>query len=168
MSGKWERRIQRNASKVDKQRKRFGLPKVGELSKPSEDVYKGRSILIPLFLLSVAIFFGTVYGSVGERDALYWITVVLYVLLAVYFFFKQPYLAVGKSELATRKMGREKRVHASEIEQITAMNGFSVISLKGKRSKWVFSRLLNRYDTEAMNRRLRDFAAQHGIPFQTQ
>lgn len=167
LSRRWERKIQRNASKINKQRKRMGLPQVGDSLRVQADVFQGRSVLLPLFLASVAIFFATVYGEVGERDALYWITVILYLLMAVYFFFRRPYLSVSKTELATRKMGRERRVHASEIEQITALKGVSVITLKGKRSKWIFSRYMNWYDTDAINRRLREFAAAHGIPYQS-
>jgi len=167
LSRRWERKLQRSAGKVNKQRKRMGLPQVGETFRVQADVFKGRSVLLPLFLASVAIFFATAYGSVGERDALYWLTVILYLLLAVYFFFRRPYLSVSKTELATRRLGRERRVHASDIERITALKGASVIALKGQRTKWVFSRYINWYDTDAMNRRLRDFAAAHGIPFQS-
>lgn len=165
MSRKWERKIERNSKLVNKQRKRFGKPPIGSKAEPvpNKDIFKGRSIILPLFLASIAMFFATVNAQLGEQNELYWITLSLYVLLAIYFFFKRPYLLVQNSKLSTRRLGREKSLHASEISHIQLMSGHCVIEVKNKRARWVFSRYINLYQTDKMAERLREFAAQHGI-----
>lgn len=166
MSSKWERKVARNAEQINKQRKRFGQPPIGSAAKPlkDKDIFYGRSMILPLFLLAAAVFFATVYGRLGQTDALYWITIILYVLLALFFFFKRPYLSVHASTVATARFGREKAVPAKDIESIEIAKDYCLISFKNKRSKWVFSRHMNRYNTEAMGKRLREFAEKHNIP----
>lgn len=166
MSRKWERKIERNTKAINKQRKRFGQAPIGAAAVPQEnkDVFRGRSLILPLLLAAVAVFFAIVYGQVGEEDGMYWLTVSLYFLMAVYFFLKRPYLAIRASAVATRRLMGEKAVPASEIESIEIMPDYCTIVMKNKRSRWVFSRFMNRYNIEKMGTRLREFAAQHQIP----
>lgn len=166
MSRKWERKIERNSKAINKQRKRFGQAPIGATAVPQEnkDVFRGRSLILPLLLAAVAVFFAIVYGNVGEEDGMYWLTVSLYFLMAVYFFFKRPYLAIRGSGVATRRLMGEKVVPASEIDSIEIHQDYCTIVMKNKRSRWVFSRFMNRYNTEKMGARLREFAAQHQIP----
>jgi hypothetical protein len=166
VSRKWERKVERNSKLINKQRKRFGQPPIGSAPVPQadKDVFRGRSLVLPLLLVSVAVFFAFVNGQVGKADGMYWFTVIMYFLLGFYFFMKRPYLSVKSSAVATRRLGREKAVPASEIASIEIMPDYCIIAMKNKRTKWVFSRFMNRYNTEAMGLRLREFAAQHQIP----
>lgn len=165
MSRKWERKVGRNAKAINKQRQRFGKPPLGSKATPvpNKDIFKGRSIILPLLLLCIAIFFAMVNGQIGEQDALYWITLVLYAFMALYFFFRRPYLRVMNSQLSTRRLGSEKIISASEIDHIECQPGYCTIVMKNKRTRWVFSRTINFYNTELMAKRLREFAAQHQI-----
>lgn len=170
MSRKWERMVQRNTKQINKQRKKTGQPRIGETTNSSSrgDVFKGRSIMLPLFLASVAGFFMVIYSKAEQVDSLYWITVVMYFLLAFYFFMRRPYLAVSNDTLSTRRLGGDKRMKAADVAEITIMKGYCVISFSSRRTKWVFSRTINRFDTEAMSKRLQQFATQHGIKFNVQ
>lgn len=109
------------------------------------------------------------FGQGGQQDTLYWVTVVSYFILALYFFFlKRPYLKVGKSQISTRKLGREKITPASDVEKITIQPGYIIITIKGKRSQMVFSRLFNRYDLKAMGAGLKEFAHKHTIAYEVE
>jgi hypothetical protein len=165
MSRKWERKVARNSKLVNKQRKRFGQPPIGSTAAPvkDKDLFLGRSLILPMLLAAVAVFFFILYGRVGE-DGFTLLTAVLYGLLAVYFFFKRPYLAIRGSMLATRRLGRERTVAPGDIARIETAKDYCLIELRDKRARWVFSRTIHRYNTEAMGRRLREYAAQHRIP----
>lgn len=163
MSRKWERMVQRNTQQVNKQRKKTGQARIGEATKAKGDIFKGRSIILPLFLASVALFFTVVYYKADQMDTLYWFTVIMYLLLAFYFFMRKPYLAIQNDTLSTRRLGGDKRVKAADISEITIMKGYCVIALKTRRTKWVFSKTFTRFDTEAMSKRLQEFAAQYNV-----
>jgi hypothetical protein len=169
MSRKWERKVARNSKLVNKQRKRFGQPPIGSAAAPvkNKDLFLGRSIVLPLLLTAIAVFIAVIYYRLDEDTGFTMLTVGLYVLLAVYFFLKRPYLAIQGSSLATRRLGRERTVSPNEIERIEIAKDYCLIVRRNKRVRWVFSRPMNRYDTEAMGKRLREYAAQHHIPVKT-
>lgn len=168
MSRKWERMVLKNSNQLNKQRKKRGQPALNATPGPAVDRFRGRSIFLPLFLVMVSLFFMTVSQRTGETGTLYWFTVILYLLLALYFFMRRPYLAVGKNELMTRRLGRDRIVKADEVSEVIQMKGYCIIALKGKRTRWIFSRFMNRYDTDAMAKRLKQFADQHGITYTVQ
>jgi|HigsolmetaAR203D_1030402.scaffolds.fasta_scaffold00122_61 hypothetical protein len=161
MSRKWERMVQRNADRLNRQRKKRGKPGI-EVGKSNVDVYRGRSVFLPIIFLAVSVFLVSVPS---ESVTLQWVTAILYFLMALYFFFKRPYLAVGRSGVAVRRLGREKWVSADQIAEIHAGKGTTLIVLKMRKTRWSFTRWLNGYPTDEMNARLKLFAAQHGIPY---
>jgi hypothetical protein len=163
MSRKWERMVERNSRQLNKKREKTGqrpLATGAEMVK-----FQGKSIYLPLLLISVSVLFFLFYGQAGERDGLFWFTVISYALLGLYFFFlRKPYLKVGRSEIASRRWGREKFVKAQDIEQIYIQPNEIIITIRGERNSWVFSRFVNFFDISAMAEALKDFARRHAVP----
>ncbi|GGF89798.1 hypothetical protein [Paenibacillus abyssi] len=165
MSRSWERKVRKNTSTVNKARKKSGtgsfVPEASRL-----DRFKGRNLILPVALVMFIGFY--VYMNTlteqGESGGLYWLTIVCYVLLAALFFFRRPYLTVGKEFVQTRKMTGDKILRASGIQRITVQRGYVVIEQK-KGANWVFSRAMNRFPTEQMAERLKIFANDNQIEF---
>jgi hypothetical protein len=166
LASKWERQVERNAKKINAQRKRMGQASIYDRPAAGRDErINGRSWLMPAFLISVGLFYMISFWGVN-RDGLYWFTVAMYLILAVVvFFFRKPFLSIGKSSLTTRKFAGFKTVQADDIEGIVVMSGYVIISMTNKKPKWVFSRLTNRYDTDYMAERLRDFADKNQVSY---
>lgn len=166
MSRKWERTVQRNAQSVNRLRQKQGgktIPRAGA----SEEVwFKGRNYFIPFLLVVFAFFLAFVFWGLPGDRTLYWITVGSYLLLALLIFLKRPYLRVGKHFISTRRFAVDKRLEPAEIKMITVMPGYVIIERRSRRMNWVFSRLVNRYDTDSMAARLKEFAQLHSIPYE--
>ena len=168
MARSWERMVQRNQQQVNKQRKKQGKGTITASKSPAKniDVFKGRNIAFPLVL----VFLGSMFWVVASIDQtegsgmlMNWLGVVMYYLLAALLFFRRPYLKVEGSKVSTTKFNRERVLSASDIESITLSRGAVTIKHKGKRKKWIFTRFLNRYDTEAMSQRLETFAKVNNV-----
>jgi hypothetical protein len=170
VSRKWERMVEKNRKVVNKQRVKGGKSKLSYDRQPEKDTFRGRSIFLPIFFMSISIMFVLFFGqAAGQQDMLYWVTVISYFVLSLYFFFlKRPYLKVGKAQISTRKLGREKIINALDVEKITIQPGYIIISIKGKRSQMVFSRLFNRYDLKAMGASLKEFAHNQSISYEVE
>lgn len=170
MSRSWERKVSKNMSQLNKQRKKQGLTSYqGTAVSDNNDVFKGRKYVLPLVLVALA----GVYALVGSaasaasgdsNNTLNLVGVGLYILLAVMIFFRKPYLKVERAAVSTMKFNRERRLAASDIEKIKIATGSVVIQGKGKAGNWVFSRMMNLYDTKAMGERMEEFAKAHSIP----
>jgi uncharacterized membrane protein SirB2 len=170
MARSWERMVQRNTHQVNKQRKKSGKDTIhssssSAASKTSE-VFRGRNIVLPVVLLGLGIMYWTV-GTVDQQNGNgSWMNVmgiVLYFVLAALIFFRRPYLKVEKARLSTFKFNRERFLAAADIEKIIISRGSVTIKHKGKRMKWIFSKLINRYDIGAMGERLEQFAKVNNV-----
>lgn len=162
----WERRVRRNTAHINKQRKKQGMD---QLVPESEKVvrFRGRNYLLPILLLIIVAVYAVISTASTQNAATTWTTIGLYVLLALTFFLRRPYLAVGADYVQTRRMFGDRRLRPAEIKAISVQRGYVVIQpVKG--TNWVFSRLLYRYPVEEMKARLRDFADTHHIVFQEQ
>lgn len=71
-----------------------------------------------------------------------------------------------KNAVSTIKFNRDRRLTADNIAKIKLAKGSVVIEPKGKGGNWVFTRLINRYDTDAIGERLERFAQTHNIPLE--
>jgi len=163
-SRKWERMVYRNQKKVNDYRKRSGQTSVSNT--PHYDIYKGRSVLLSIFLIGVGLLYGITFYSVQYSETLYWITVIAYLGLGLWFWaIRKPYLKIAKSDLATRKWGREVVVNARNIEFIQVQGGNIVIKLREKNKMWVFSRLINRFNTAKMAEHLKEFAMKNQVKY---
>lgn len=169
MSRSWERKVNKNMSQLNKQRKKQGLSSYqGSTISDQSDVFKGRKYVLPLVLVALAGLYallGTATsGASGSNDVLNWVGVSLYILLALMIFLRKPYLKIERASVSTMKFNRERRLAVSDIEKIKLASGSVVIQGKGKAGNWVFSRMMNLYDTKAMGERLEEFAKTHHIP----
>lgn len=169
MSRSWERKVQKNQAQINKQRKKRGQKPLMSASSSTEaiDTYKGRSYLMPAFLLLFILFYVIVTinsDNFKETGSMFWVTIACYVVLALLFMLRRPYLAVGKDFIRSRRFTGDRSINASNIKAINVQKGYVVIE-QHKGGNWVFSRVINRYPTEPMAERLRSFAGQHSIPF---
>ncbi|WP_410510973.1 hypothetical protein PaeBR_12665 [Paenibacillus sp. BR2-3] len=168
MARSWERMVQRNSQQVNKQRKKAGKDTIYASTSPSKtgEVFRGRNIVLPVVLLGLGIMYwmvGTVDQTKGNGSLMNWLGIVLYFVLAVLIFFRRPFLKVDRARLSTFKFNRERFLAAGDIEKIILSRGSVTIKHKGKRMKWIFSKLINRYDTAAMGDHLEQFAKVNNI-----
>lgn len=164
MSRKFERQVARNTKKVNAQRKRLGQSSIDETARGITRIV-GRSWILASFLAMVGILYMVMFWGVS-RNGMYWLTVGLYLGLAfIVFFWRRPFLTIEKNTLTTRKFAGYRTIQASEIEEIETQKGYVVISLKGKRSKVVFSRTMQRFDTDHMADLLENYARTYQVKF---
>lgn len=170
MARSWERMVQRNTKQINQQRKKQGKDSIytssTKATAKSIDIFKGRNIIFPVVLMLLGIMFWVV-GSIDEAKGsgilANWLGVVLYFLLAALLFFRRPFLKVERARISTIKYNRERFLPAADIEKITLSRSVVTIKYKGKRKQWIFSKLINRYDTAAMGERLEQFAKNNNI-----
>ncbi|MFE4709486.1 MULTISPECIES: hypothetical protein [unclassified Paenibacillus] len=168
MARSWERMVQRNSQQLNKQRKKQGKDAIHSANSTTKtsDVFKGRNIVLPVALVAL----GVLYWIIGTLDQsggsvfMHWLGVGLYLLLAVMLYFRRPFLKVERNRLSTIKFNRERWLPATDIEKITVSRSAVTIKYKGKRTTWMFSKLINRYDTAAMGERLQEFGKVNNIP----
>ncbi|MFD0711658.1 hypothetical protein [Paenibacillus sp. GCM10027626] len=164
----WERKVRKNQAQLNKQRKKRGeKPLNTGVSAPGADIFKGRSIILPAFLVLFTALFAimsTASGAEQTSGTLFWVTIVCYLLLAVMFILRRPYLAVGKDYVKTRRFSGDRMLMASNIKAIKVEPGNVVIE-QVKGANWVFTRTINRYPIEQMTERLRAFAAANQVTF---
>jgi len=168
MARSWERMVQRNSQKVNQQRKKAGKGSIhaSTVSSKTGDVYKGRNIVLPVVLVGLGVMYwmvGSIDQTKGNGSLMNWLGIVLYFALAALIFFRRPYLKVDRARLSTFKFNRERFLAAGDIEKIVISSRSVTIKHKSKRMKWVFSRLINRYDTAVMGARLEQFAKANNV-----
>lgn len=167
MSRSWERKVQRNTKALDKRRKKEGKPSIG--SKLAHvDKFKGRNYLFPSLLILLMVVYVITFTpwltqpspespDMATDPTMYWVTLGCYLLLAVFYFFRRPYLSVTKDTLETRKFTGYKTLRPSEIRKIVLSPGYVVIeSVKG--SNWVFSKGISLFPIAQMSERLTEYA----------
>lgn len=164
MSRSWERMVQRNAKKVNQQRKKQGKPALYERT-PNVDKFKGRNYIVPLLVVMLMAFYIYTFGpwvTKYEDTTMFWVTVLLYALLAVMYFFRRPYLNVTRDTLETRKFTGYKTLRPGDIRKIVLAPGYVIIEpVKG--SNWVFSRYINLYPIDKMSERLKTFSEANRV-----
>lgn len=165
MSRSWERKVRKNMSKINKDRKKHGGPQV-VLNAEKKDRYSGRNYVFPILLI---VFVG-LYSFVMQGDpkfeatSMYWVTLACYIILAALFFLRKPYLTIGKDYVQSRRFTGDKRLNVSDIKGIRVQDGYVTI-MPQKGASWTYSRLLNRFKTDEMAEKLKTFASTHGIEF---
>jgi hypothetical protein len=166
MARSWERMVQRNAKKVNKQRKKNGKSSIAsQVQQP--DRYAGRNYVFPILLVLLMAFYVIIFSpwnnTALQKDmTMFWVTLGCYGLLTVFYFLRRPYLAVTRDTLETRKFSGFKTLRPTEIRKIVLSPGYVVIeSVKG--ANWVFSKLFNRYPVDRMGDRLKTFAELHHV-----
>jgi hypothetical protein len=165
MSRSWERMVQRNGKKVNKQRKKQGKPSLTS-QKQQGDRYLGRNFIFPALLVLLMVFYVIVFAPwrtpMQQDDTMFWITLGCYGLLAVFYYLRRPYLSISRDSLDTRKFTGYKTLRPAQIRKIVLSPGYVVIeSVKG--ANWVFSKSINRYPIDRMSEKLKAFAETHNV-----
>lgn len=166
MSRSWERKVRKNMSKINQNRKKQGAGQI-VLNAEKKDKFVGRNYALPLLLIVFVTFYLIMIPMTSDfkADTMFWVTIACYFVLAALFFIRRPYLTIGKDYVQSRRFGGDKRLAASGIKSIRVQNGYvSIIPQKG--AGWTFSRLLNRFKTDEMAEKLKAFATTHQIPFE--
>ncbi|MEB3102711.1 hypothetical protein [Ferviditalea candida] len=160
MSRKWERMVQKNTEKLNKQRAKFGRTPISEAESSK---IRGRNWVGPILLVLVAIYYMLTFISTSNTS-MYWVTAISYLLLAALFVFRRPFLEIDRKNLSTRRFSGFKSLGADDIDQIVIQKGYVIISAKDGKTRWVFSRLIQLYDIGMLSEKLQEFAKNHSIP----
>ncbi len=165
MSRSWERKVQRNAKKINQQRKKQGKPTLYDRTQ-NVDKFKGRNYIFPLLLVLLMAFYAITFGPwvsrVESDTTMFWVTLFLYALLALFYFLRRPYLSVTRDTLETRKFTGYKTLRPSDIRKIVLSSGYVVIETVNG-SNWVFSRLINLFPIDKMSERLKSFSETNRV-----
>jgi len=173
MSRSWERKVRKATEQLNKRRKKAGLKAVASPAAMT-DRYRGRNYLLPALLILFIGFYiymmtipaGDSNLSSPAESPVFWLTIASYLALAALFWFRRPYLMVGKDFVGTRRFTGDKTLTASAIKAITIIRPGYVIIEPKKGGNWVFSRVLNRYPIDEMADRLQRFAHDNRIPYE--
>lgn len=159
MSRRWERMVQKNTEKANKQRAKSGRTPISETG----NKIKGRNWIGPALLVLVALFYMFNFLSTA-KTALYWITAISYLFLAALFVFRRPFLEIDRKQLTTRRFSGYKTLGIDNVDRIVIQKGYVIISAKDGKTRWVFSRLIQLYDIDKLSEKLQEFAKNHSIP----
>lgn len=169
MASSFERKVRKNMETVNKQRTKQGAQPLGSTGNAS-DTYYGRNVTVPIMLIGLSVLYLVLtmfWTQVGMKRT-DWLVFGLYLLLAVVFFIRRPYLRVSKNALYTLKGGRERSMLADQIKCIRVQSGYVIVEKQGKGGNWVFNKTLGRYDTDTIAERLEKFAAANQVLFQNE
>lgn len=165
MSRKWERMIEKNQQKLYKQRKKQGKP-TSLSSNPADQAkrYRGRTWLLPLFLIGFSFCFTLLFYDFYEGDASYWFISIAYFLLGIFIYLvRRPSLTIGKKFIMSRRFAGDKKVEAGDVQEITILKGYVIIQFKGRMSRWVFSKFMHRMPIDEITEDLKEFAKNNGV-----
>lgn len=168
MSRSWERKVRKNMGKLNKDRKKHGAGQI-VLNAEKKDKFTGRNFVLPSLLIVFVLFYITysfMFPDI-QIDGMFWLTIACYFVLAALFFFRRPYLTIGKDYVQSRRMMGDRRLGIKDIKSIRVQKGYVTI-LPQKGAGWMFSRTLNRFKTDEMADKLKAFAATYHIPFEQQ
>jgi len=166
LSRSWERKVRKNMNVVNKQRKKQGNGQIVFNAEKSEKIV-GRNFIAPILLILFIGMYVILMSSstTFKMDTMFWITVGCYILLAALFFFRRPYITIGKDYIQSRRLTGDKRISAASIKGFSVQKGYVVVEMQ-KGGNWVFSKLTNRFPTDEIGDKLKLFANANGIAFQ--
>jgi hypothetical protein len=166
MSRKWERMVLKNKKLTNKHRTKQGKEIISSIYKVPMERFLGRSWFLPLVCIAFSLFFTITYSSNAAQDATTKFVIIAYFLMGLFIYFiRRPRLSVGKTTLSSRRFSRDVTLEPAEIEAITVQSGYVIIQLKRKKARWVFSRLMHRFDIPSMSASVKEYALTNGIPF---
>lgn len=165
MSRSWERKVKKNMNAVNKARRKSGSGNI-VLNAPKSNAarFTGRNIILPIVLLIfIGLYNAIVWMDVSfEPNGMYYITVLSYLLLAALFYFRKPYLSIGKDYVQSRRMMGDKQLYAGGIKEIKTFSGYIII-VPVSGSSWSFSKTFNRFEIDKLTAALKEFANKHNI-----
>ncbi len=168
MSRSWERMVLKNLKEINKRRKKESKKGISP-NAPQIDRFQGRNYIVPILLLMLILLYITLAQPWSDNfmqdTTLFWVTIGCYVVLALFYYMRRPYLAVSRDTLETRKFSGYKTLRPTEIRKITVQPGYIIVeSVKG--ANWVFSRLMNRYPLDRMSERLKAYSDLHHVEWE--
>jgi hypothetical protein len=165
MSRKWERMVLKNKKVANKQRTKQGKEVITSVYKEPMERFLGRSWFLPLICIVFSLFFTLTYPA-NAQDATTKFVIIAYFIMGLFIYFvRRPRLSVGKTTLSSRRFSRDVSLEPSEIEGITVQNSYVIIHLKRKKARWMFSRLMHRFDIKSMSAAVKEYANNNGILF---
>jgi uncharacterized membrane protein YobD (UPF0266 family) len=165
MSRKWERMVLKNKKVANKQRTKQGKEVISSVYKEPMEKFFGRSWFLPLLCIGFSLFFTLTYPA-NAQDATTKFVIVAYFVMGLFIYFvRRPRLSVGKTTLSSRRFSRDVTLESSDIEGITVQNAYVIIHHKRKKARWVFSKLMHRFDIKGMSKAVEAFANNNGIVF---
>lgn len=172
MSRKWERMVNKNQKNANKIRKKQGQTTIQETMKvkESEQIYKGRSWMLPsvLVLLAVLYFISDPYGE-AANNKYYWLLGLSYAGLgALIFLINRPVIKISKTFLTVRRFSGIKMLEPKDIEEITVNKGHAAIRLKVKNRRYIYTKFQHRFNMNELNAGLKEYAIQHKIKLQNE
>ncbi|BBI33658.1 hypothetical protein [Cohnella abietis] len=168
MSRSWERMVEKNSKQINKRRKKDGKKGISP-NAPQIDRFRGRNYIVPILLLMLILLYITMAqpwsSNFMQDQTLFWVTIGCYIVLAIFYYLRRPYLSVSRDTLETRKFTGYKTLRPTEIRKITVQPGYIIVeSVKG--ANWVFSRLMNRYPLGLMSERLKAYSELHHVEWE--
>jgi len=168
MSRSWERMVTKNTKQINKRRKKEGKKGISG-NAPQIDRFRGRNFIVPSLLVLLIVFYLVLSQPWSDKflqdPTLFWVTIGCYVMLALFYYMRRPYLAVSRDTLETRKFTGYKTLRPSEIRKIVVQPGYVLVeSVKG--TNWVFSKFMNRYPINQMGERLKAYAELNHVEFE--
>ena len=167
MSRSWERKVRKNMEQANKTRKKQGSNLINTSSGNAASNglrFAGRNFIVPsLLIIFIAGYcFLMLTAPNYEPETMFWVTIGCYVILAMLFFFRKPYLTIGKDFVQSRRFTGDKRMPAADIKEIRVHKDYVAV-MPQKGSAWTFSRVMNRFPTEEMSKELVTFAQRNNI-----
>ncbi|WEK55816.1 MAG: hypothetical protein P0Y55_07155 [Candidatus Cohnella colombiensis] len=170
MARSWERMVLKNSKQINKRRKKEGKQSLSK-SSPAKvaDRFQGRSYIVPTILILFIVLYVLLAQPWSDafmpNRTLFWATVGAYLVLALFYFMRRPYLSVTRDTLETRKLTGYKTLRPGEIRKFVIQPGYVIVeSVKG--TNWVFSRVMNRYPIDRMAERLKVYADLHHVEWE--
>ncbi|QGQ96704.1 hypothetical protein EHS13_18365 [Paenibacillus psychroresistens] len=165
MSRKWERMVLKNKKITNKQRTKQGKEVISRVYKEPMLKFFGRSWFLPLLCIGFSLFFTLSYPTSGQDATTKFVIIAYFVMGLFIYFVRRPRLSVGKTTLSSRRFSRDVTLEAAEIDGITVQKAYVIIHFRQKKSRWVFSKLMHRFDIRAMSTAVEEFANNNGILF---
>lgn len=168
MSRSFERKVRKNLATVNKKRVKSGQGSLNLVKpeKKQEIRFTGRNYILPIVLI---LFIG-MYNFITLMDAnfkmnwMYFVTIGSYLLLSALFYFRKPYLTIGKDYLQSRRMMGDKQLFAVAMKEIRIQGGYAII-VPNHGGSWTFSKMFNRFPLDDMKVELKKFAEKNNVPF---
>lgn len=169
VSRKWERMVEKNRKSVNKTRKKQGRTEIGNSGGSSREpmvAVKGRSWIMPVILMAVAlIYFVSFYGQY-PNDGMFWFTGFSYIGLSVLIFlFRRPVIRIGRSTLSVRRYSGDRTVEARQIKELTVSPSSVVIDTNVHKGKWTYTRFQHRFPMDELQAKLKEFALHNQVAF---
>lgn len=164
MSRKWERMVEKNRMKVNRQRRKSGQAEIGGTGGQDMQVFKGRSWILPMFLVGFSIFYFIGFYHSLPHDGVFWFTGFSYMGLGVLIFLvRRPVIRIGKNVIWARRFNGDRSVEAQDIEEIVVSPSYIALQLKQQKKRWLYTKFQHRFAMDELAAKLKAFAQANKV-----